>query len=142
MFGPKTYYYLVDRLDPASAVTLKKALGAVPGIRNVSVRTREGVVEVSANRDVEEDLKMACTIAGLVYRTKISGKNLNLYKPIGFEPMHKGFADLSLTTWVRRRNSYTLAKRTFSQGRLYLTVSVTRFPVHHRHRKHLSADVY
>ena len=22
--------------------------------------------------------------------------------PIGFEPMHKGFADLSLTTWVRR----------------------------------------
>ena len=21
---------------------------------------------------------------------------------IGFEPMHKGFADLSLTTWVRR----------------------------------------
>ena len=23
---------------------------------------------------------------------------------IGFEPMHKGFADLSLTTWVRRPN--------------------------------------
>ena len=25
--------------------------------------------------------------------------------PIGFEPMHKGFADLSLTTWVRRPTS-------------------------------------
>ncbi len=25
--------------------------------------------------------------------------------PTGFEPVHKGFADLSLTTWVRRRNS-------------------------------------
>ena len=25
--------------------------------------------------------------------------------PGGFEPPHKGFADLSLTTWVRRRNS-------------------------------------
>lgn len=23
--------------------------------------------------------------------------------PTGFEPVHKGFADLSLTTWVRRR---------------------------------------
>ena len=23
----------------------------------------------------------------------------------GFEPVHKGFADLSLTTWVRRRSS-------------------------------------
>gem|GEM_PF-1739224 len=23
--------------------------------------------------------------------------------PIGIEPMHKGFADLSLTSWVRRR---------------------------------------
>lgn len=22
---------------------------------------------------------------------------------MGFEPMHEGFADLSLTTWVRRR---------------------------------------
>jgi hypothetical protein len=22
--------------------------------------------------------------------------------PTGFEPVHKGFADLSLTTWVRR----------------------------------------
>jgi hypothetical protein len=22
----------------------------------------------------------------------------------GFEPLHKGFADLSLATWVRRRN--------------------------------------
>jgi hypothetical protein len=26
----------------------------------------------------------------------------NLKAAIGFEPMHRGFADLSLTTWVRR----------------------------------------
>ena len=26
--------------------------------------------------------------------------------PTGFEPVHKGFADLSLTTWVRRRSLY------------------------------------
>ncbi len=26
--------------------------------------------------------------------------------PTGFEPVHKGFADLSLATWVRRRISF------------------------------------
>ena len=31
--------------------------------------------------------------------------------PIGIEPMYKGFADLSLTTWVRRqmRGTYYLS---------------------------------
>ena len=29
-----------------------------------------------------------------------------LEAPGGFEPPHKGFADLSLTTWVRRRSNY------------------------------------
>ncbi len=29
---------------------------------------------------------------------------LNIKAPSGFEPLHKGFADLPLTTWVRRRN--------------------------------------
>jgi hypothetical protein len=28
--------------------------------------------------------------------------------PTGFEPVHKGFADLSLTTWVRRRISLSI----------------------------------
>ena|GEM_PF-3651804 len=28
-----------------------------------------------------------------------------LEAPGGFEPPHKGFADLSLTTWVRRQNT-------------------------------------
>ena len=31
-----------------------------------------------------------------------------LEAPGGFEPPHKGFADLSLTTWVRRRNNCRL----------------------------------
>ncbi len=28
--------------------------------------------------------------------------------PGGFEPSHKGFADLSLTTWVRRQKTHSL----------------------------------
>lgn len=30
--------------------------------------------------------------------------------PTGFEPVHKGFADLSLTAWVRRRANEKIAK--------------------------------
>ncbi len=33
---------------------------------------------------------------------KAEGRTKNK-APTGFEPVHKGFADLSLTTWVRRR---------------------------------------
>src|SRR5207249_6009174 len=32
---------------------------------------------------------------------------------IGFEPMHKGFADLSLATWVRRRRTSILREFTW-----------------------------
>ena len=36
--------------------------------------------------------------------------------PIGIEPMHKGFADLSLTSWVRRqmRGTYYLSAPSLS----------------------------
>jgi hypothetical protein len=35
--------------------------------------------------------------------------------PTGFEPVHKGFADLSLTSWVRRlkRRTYPIRKGGF-----------------------------
>tara|TARA_Y100000588_G_C13344957_1_gene539800 strand:- start:50 stop:202 length:153 start_codon:yes stop_codon:yes gene_type:complete len=34
--------------------------------------------------------------------------------PTGFEPVNKGVADLSLTTWVRRRLSKIVVKPEFS----------------------------
>lgn len=33
--------------------------------------------------------------------------------PSGFEPLHEGFADLSLTTWVRRRVQHKIAENLF-----------------------------
>jgi hypothetical protein len=33
---------------------------------------------------------------------------------IGFEPMHRGFADLSLTTWVRRLKQKTASEQTIT----------------------------
>src|SRR5262249_36117712 len=38
-------------------------------------------------------------------KTEDKPNQINSEAPIGFEPMHKGFADLSLTTWVRRHNT-------------------------------------
>ncbi len=42
--------------------------------------------------------------------------------PIGIEPMHKGFADLSLTSWVRRqmRGTYYLSAPVFVNNRQLL----------------------
>jgi hypothetical protein len=76
MFKPKTYYYLVDKLNPATAETLKKAMTAVSGVSGVGVRIRDGIVEIAASRDVETELRMACDIAGTVLRTKVSGRKL------------------------------------------------------------------
>ena len=54
----------------------------------------------------------------------MEGQAENLEAPIGFEPMHKGFADLSLTTWVRRH--YTLTDLIITKpGK---EVSVNGFP--------------
>jgi hypothetical protein len=33
---------------------------------------------------------------------------------IGFEPMHRGFADLSLTTWVRRLKQEPASKESIT----------------------------
>jgi hypothetical protein len=41
---------------------------------------------------------------------------------VGIEPTHKGFADLSLTTWVPRLASITLA---FADGIVQITLSCT-----------------
>jgi len=44
----------------------------------------------------------------LVKESEGKPNQINEEAPIGFEPMHKGFADLSLTTWVRRQAFQTL----------------------------------
>src|SRR5450755_2483328 len=53
----------------------------------------------------------------------LAGKALKrLEARVGIEPTHKGFADLSLTTWVPRLASITLA---FADGIVQITLSCT-----------------
>ncbi len=40
-----------------------------------------------------------------------AGAGLLKEAPIGIEPMHEGFADLSLTAWVRRHRGATIPQR-------------------------------
>ena len=70
----RSFFYVVDRLTKQNAVTLKRALDAVPDIKNVTIWLAKGVVEVKATRDVEESIKLACSVAGTLFRTKTDKK--------------------------------------------------------------------
>ena len=47
---------------------------------------------------------MQSPLAGAFYFKKLEAR-------VGIEPTHKGFADLSLTTWVPRLETYILLKQ-------------------------------
>jgi len=42
----------------------------------VSVKLREGLVEIAANRDVETEVRMACDVAGTTFRTRVNVRKL------------------------------------------------------------------
>ena len=70
MFGKKTYHYVVDGLTDSSAVVLRKSLATVPEIRNAVVHVGRGTIEVDATRDVADEIRLACDVAGVAYRTR------------------------------------------------------------------------
>ncbi|HDQ14133.1 MAG TPA: hypothetical protein ENN41_04880 [Sediminispirochaeta sp.] len=67
----KTFYYLVDNMNPERVETMKKALRTVPDIESITIKTSQGMVEIIASRDVEDSLKIACDVAGTTFRTKV-----------------------------------------------------------------------
>lgn len=71
MFKSKPFYYLVDKLDADAAEILRKALTAIPGIENVKVSVNRGMVEIGAKRDMADQVRIACEVAGALYRTRI-----------------------------------------------------------------------
>lgn len=67
----KTYYYLIDNLTPETGEVMKRALQPTSSIESITLRIREGLLEVIAERDVEDVVKIACDIAGTRFRIKV-----------------------------------------------------------------------
>ncbi|MEW5815928.1 MAG: hypothetical protein AB1798_11120, partial [Spirochaetota bacterium] len=62
------YYYLVDKMNRENMEVLKKSLKTVPEISEVFIRLNEGIIDVRASKEVEQQVKMACQVAGTTYR--------------------------------------------------------------------------
>jgi hypothetical protein len=67
----KPYGYLLDGLTPERGEVMKKALRAIPEIKSITIRAGEGIVQVMATRDPENQIKLACDVAGCIFRLKL-----------------------------------------------------------------------
>ncbi len=67
----KTYTYIIDKLTPEKGEKIKKALRQIDEIKSITVSSQEGMVSLVAEKDFETELKIACDIAGAVFRVKI-----------------------------------------------------------------------
>ena len=77
MARSKTYYYLVDNLTSEKAGILKSALLSISAVKGVSIKIDAGLVTLDAVKDIETELRMACDVAGTIYRMKVSRKQLH-----------------------------------------------------------------
>ena len=76
MAKARSFYYLVDRLDRNVAADIRAALDTISGVESINMRLNENIIEVHSLRDVEEQLTIACIVAGTTYRTKVKKKDL------------------------------------------------------------------
>ncbi len=68
------YLYLVDGINADKADKLQKAMLISDRISDVNIKINSGMVAVTASKDPEQELKMACPIAGCTFRMKVSKK--------------------------------------------------------------------
>lgn len=76
MRKPKQYYFLIDNLNENSAVKLKQSLKEISFITNLKTSLSAGILEVTAKQNPEDQVKMACKIAGCGFRTAVNRKQL------------------------------------------------------------------
>ncbi len=67
----KTYKYIVDKLTPEAGEKIKKALRQIDEIKSITISTSEGMIALVAEKDFEAELKIACDIAGALFRVKV-----------------------------------------------------------------------
>ncbi|MFP4563636.1 MAG: hypothetical protein ACLFRY_10050 [Spirochaetia bacterium] len=68
-------YYLLDNLTKQNAAVLQNSLKIVPDITSAVADVPKGLLQVQARKGVEEQVKLACEVAGILFRTKISKRD-------------------------------------------------------------------
>jgi hypothetical protein len=76
MAREKQYGYLLDGLNPERAEIMKRALRSVPEIKSISINHSQGTVQLLAVKDPEQSVRVACEVAGCVYRLKLGRGDL------------------------------------------------------------------
>jgi hypothetical protein len=70
MFKSRTFHYIVDRLTADRAEVIRKGLEVLTGVEGVRVTVNRGMVEIRAKKDMEPQVRLACEVAGALYRTR------------------------------------------------------------------------
>jgi hypothetical protein len=71
MFKSKVRSYLVDGLDEEKAQAMAVSLRGINEVEGVDVSVSRSTVRVKSKRDLEDQVKLACNVAGVKFRTKV-----------------------------------------------------------------------
>ena len=66
----KPFYYLVDGLTDENAHIIKKGLEVIADVREVQVSVGRSMVETLAFRDIEDQVRLACDVANVHFRSR------------------------------------------------------------------------
>jgi hypothetical protein len=71
MFKSKVRSYLVDGLTEEKAQAMVASLRGLNEVEGVDVSVSRSTVRVKSRRDLEDQVKLACDVAGVKYRTRV-----------------------------------------------------------------------
>ncbi len=67
----RRFVYIADGLTDGKAAIIKKSLSVVKAIHSVQITPSRSSIEVEASRDVEDQIRLACGVAGARFRAKM-----------------------------------------------------------------------
>ena len=68
-------YFLLDNLTKQNTAVLQNSLRTVPTIASAVVDIPQGLLQVQAKSDVEEEVNLACDVSGVLFRTKVKKRD-------------------------------------------------------------------
>ena len=72
----KSYFFIIDGLDPQKATLLRRGLLELSIVQDVKVNIRSGLIEVISTKKIEEAVQTCCNLSGLQLRTQVDRKEL------------------------------------------------------------------